>query len=630
MSGGGTPAYAAPADPGALAKPGGLTAPPPRYGASTRSIQIISRHTWGAQPPKRPYDAHSWQPWNGGAAIHHLGNGSVPSADHTTDCFQQVREVQNIAFRDPEMVDIAYNYLVCQHGGIFEGRGPSVRSAANGDETTGANQDYFAICGLLRLDDHPSLQMRYGIRDLIGFLRSTHSAGPRIRGHRDLYRTECPGNLYQSVGNGDLEPGNEGTPGGSELVIHARYRWGARPPRTVARVPWTSRTGFTVHYSAGPPTQTPRQIQNYHMDSRGWDDIGYNFLVDRDGRIYEGRGWTVEGAHATGHNTSHIGVCFIGGDGDAGPRVATAVRGLYTRACELAGRSLARTWHGGLPGQSTSCPGSALRAWVQGGMQGDDLPVRDDSGGGSGGGGGGGMTSVRSVAAQQRAVNDLGHMPKLVVDGVWGPLTDGGVRWLQQRVGVAADGLWGPATEQAYAAYTGGGSGGGGGGGMTSVRSVAAQQRAVNDLGRTPQLAVDGVWGPSTDAGVRWLQQRVGVAADGLWGPATEAAYHAWLDEGARLAVDGVFGQATVAAVQRAVGVPADGVWGPDSIRGLQRHLNTWGGASLTVDGAMGPGTVRALQTHLNRMAAAGLTVDGLWGPATVRAVQNGLNLGRF
>ena len=55
-----------------------------------------------------------------------------------------------------------------------------------------------------------------------------------------------------------------------------------------------------------------RAYQNYHMDTNGWIDIGYNFLVGEDGNVYEGRGWTRVDAHAAGCNTRSIGICFIG------------------------------------------------------------------------------------------------------------------------------------------------------------------------------------------------------------------------------------------------------------------------------------------------------------------------------
>jgi len=44
----------------------------------------------------------------------------------------------------------------------------------------------------------------------------------------------------------------------------------------------------------------------------GWDDVGYSFLVCEDGRVYEGRGWNVRGAHTLGYNQVAIGVCIIG------------------------------------------------------------------------------------------------------------------------------------------------------------------------------------------------------------------------------------------------------------------------------------------------------------------------------
>ncbi|MGD9481888.1 peptidoglycan-binding protein [Streptomyces sp. TRM70308] len=606
-------------------------------------VTIRGRDTWGAQPG-RPVEGN-WDPRKGGVVIHHMGGGSHPP-DSGLHCYGMVKDIQS-KHMDPgwrgwlpdwspgyleTYDDIAYSFVVCQHGDIFEGRGVATRPAANGTRSidvsnavrVGANEGFYAVLGLLGSEDSPSAAMRSSIKDLIGYLRDhdRYPAGPLIRGHQQVWDTECPGNLQPYVRNGSLAPPTPPTPPPT-ISITPRAQWGARAPREQTRTTWSARQGFTVHYSAGPTTQTPRQIQNYHMDVRQWSDIGYNFLVDRYGRAYEGRGWLTVGAHATGHNTSHIGVCFIGGDGDATAAAKTTIRALYRKANALAGRALTPTYHGGLPGNSTSCPGADLRAWVRGGMDGEDVPI--DERPAPGDPGGGGMTSVRSVAAQQRAVNSLGYSPALAVDGIWGPNTDAGVRWLQRRVGVTDDGLWGPNTESAYTAYLSGGSGG-----MTSVRSVISQQSAVNSLGYSPALELDGIWGPNTDAGVRWLQRRVGVTDDGLWGPNTESAYYAYIDSGAGLDVDGVFGPATVSAVQRVTGATVDGQWGPASARALQRHLNRWADADLVVDGDFGPASVRALQRHLNTMTGAGLTVDGDWGSATTRALQIALNRGRF
>jgi hypothetical protein len=108
------------------------------------------------------------------------------------------------------------------------------------------------------------------------------------------------------------------------------------------------------------------------MDVRGWNDIGYNHLVRVDGRIYIGRGWMAQGAHADGFNRSHVGVCLIGDfrDGHATltEEAKRTVRWAYDEACRLAGRRLAATVHGGLPGQNTECPGDQVIRWVAAGM----------------------------------------------------------------------------------------------------------------------------------------------------------------------------------------------------------------------------------------------------------------------
>lgn len=69
-----------------------------------------------------------------------------------------------------------------------------------------------------------------------------------------------------------------------------------------------------VHCSATPEGKdfTVSQIREWHLQ-RGFSDIGYHYVIYRDGSIHIGRDESIIGAHCTGHNTNSIGVCYIGG-----------------------------------------------------------------------------------------------------------------------------------------------------------------------------------------------------------------------------------------------------------------------------------------------------------------------------
>jgi hypothetical protein len=150
------------------------------------------------------------------------------------------------------------------------------------------------------------------------------------------------------------------------MDIVARASWDARRPEgRIYTVPWGVRTEFFVHHTYGPTTQTIRSIQEFHLDGRGWSDVGYNFLVRDDGTIYEGRGWLAVGAHCPNHNRTGIGVAYIG-DNAPTPAAMRSIRWLYDEACSRAGRSLRKLCHGDR--YRTDCPGPKLRAWVHAGM----------------------------------------------------------------------------------------------------------------------------------------------------------------------------------------------------------------------------------------------------------------------
>jgi hypothetical protein len=100
------------------------------------------------------------------------------------------------------------------------------------------------------------------------------------------------------------------------------FKW---PPAYPAKT-----TKFIVHHTEttknlDDPKQAIRNIYKYHAVSRGWGDIGYNYIIDIEGRVYEGRygGEGVVGGHAGPGNTGSIGIAILGSyDDDEVPDAA--------------------------------------------------------------------------------------------------------------------------------------------------------------------------------------------------------------------------------------------------------------------------------------------------------------------
>lgn len=100
--------------------------------------------------------------------------------------------------------------------------------------------------------------------------------------------------------------------------IISREQWGAKNPKERYDAhPYYDK--LTLHHAAGFRAENLEEgivqmqaIQALHQDIRGWNDIGYHFVVDRAGNIYQGRPEYVIGAHVGGANTGNIGVCVLG------------------------------------------------------------------------------------------------------------------------------------------------------------------------------------------------------------------------------------------------------------------------------------------------------------------------------
>ena len=158
-----------------------------------------------------------------------------------------------------------------------------------------------------------------------------------------------------------------GTPIGS-IKIFSRADWGARRPR--CSMGSQTPTRATIHHTVTPTNdsmtvpQRLRQIQAFHMFTNGWCDIGYNYLVSRDGRVWRGRGARTVGAHVENANTGNVGVSFIGTYTSVAPtetQMCNSAKLLRRLHEDFGGVSLNRTdVKGHRQLGSTACPGNML------------------------------------------------------------------------------------------------------------------------------------------------------------------------------------------------------------------------------------------------------------------------------
>jgi N-acetylmuramoyl-L-alanine amidase len=125
---------------------------------------------------------------------------------------------------------------------------------------------------------------------------------------------------------------------GSPLIV-PRLGWSANErirrhaPRyaPALRLAIVHHTAGSNSYSRSQSAAIVRAIEIYHVLGNGWDDIGYNFLVDKYGQIFEGRYGGIDrnvvGAHAQGFNTGSVGIALMGSYTSRRP-TAAALRSL--------------------------------------------------------------------------------------------------------------------------------------------------------------------------------------------------------------------------------------------------------------------------------------------------------------
>jgi hypothetical protein len=169
---------------------------------------------------------------------------------------------------------------------------------------------------------------------------------------------------------------------GDGIRVYTREDWGAQPPRMAYSDLGPIRS-VVIHHGGpvGAPrrtkaaaSQTCRDWQAYHQNTNRWSDIGYHYLVDARGRLYEGRPPDKLGAHVLAQNTGRVGINFMQDGRYYGLTFLQkrTLRKLFRHGHNRLGlpalKNLANhpgsEWgvfgHREVPGQSTECPGDLI------------------------------------------------------------------------------------------------------------------------------------------------------------------------------------------------------------------------------------------------------------------------------
>jgi N-acetylmuramoyl-L-alanine amidase len=132
-------------------------------------------------------------------------------------------------------------------------------------------------------------------------------------------------------------------------------------------------THLVVHCSATPPALDVgvKEIRRWHVEGNGWDDVGYHYVIRRDGLVEEGRPVEQVGAHVSGHNASTIGICMVGGiAADSTPQNNFNSRqfdALYALLLTLHHKfpGAEVLGHRDFPGVAKACPCFDVRDWCK-------------------------------------------------------------------------------------------------------------------------------------------------------------------------------------------------------------------------------------------------------------------------
>lgn len=130
---------------------------------------------------------------------------------------------------------------------------------------------------------------------------------------------------------------------------------------------------IVIHCSATPASMDigVNTIRGWHVNERGWSDVGYHFVIRRDGVVQTGRPLERVGSHAYGFNKGSIGICYVGGvDDNLKPEdnrtweQKVSMRILIENLEERFPSITEVCGHCDLPRVTKACPSFDVKAWL--------------------------------------------------------------------------------------------------------------------------------------------------------------------------------------------------------------------------------------------------------------------------
>lgn len=171
---------------------------------------------------------------------------------------------------------------------------------------------------ILMLSCHniPAIQYKYTVQsgDTLEIVAAISGLNPvEIHHYNKLEKKLQSGQVLYLPGVAKLKCGNKL----QQLKIITRKEWLANKAGSMKDASVYKK--ITIHHTTDNPKYPKKSsasfvkgIQEYHQKKKKWADIGYHYLISKEGTIFEGRLLSNLGAHVKGHNSGNIGIALLG------------------------------------------------------------------------------------------------------------------------------------------------------------------------------------------------------------------------------------------------------------------------------------------------------------------------------